>query len=61
MQEPPHPVTLELSNWLLTDMIWSTQAEQKLELQTLEELSEPCITNLDDKKSPPVKAAFWLS
>lgn len=61
MQEPPHPVTLELSNWLLTDMIWSTQAEEKLELQTLEELAESEITSLKETKNPPVKAAFWLS
>jgi hypothetical protein len=61
MQEPPHPVTIELSNWLLTDMIWSTQAEQKLELQALEDLAEPPITNLSGKSNPPVKAAFWLS
>ncbi len=61
MQEPPHPVTLELSNWLLTDMIWSTQAEKKRELQNLEELAEPQITHLNDEKSLPVKAAFWLS
>ncbi len=61
MQETPHPVTLELSNWLLTNMIWSTQAEEKLELQTLEELVEPHSTNMNEKEPPPVKAAFWLS
>jgi hypothetical protein len=60
-EEPPHPVTLELSNWLLTDIIWSTQAEQKLELQALEELAAAHSDRWNEEKSASAKATFWLS
>jgi hypothetical protein len=52
-QEPPHPLTVESSNWLLVSSIWSTRAEATLELQSSQVSSEFFSPDLSEPLNAP--------
>ncbi len=58
-QEPPHPVTSDLSNWLLAGTIWTLQAERTASFQT-REAAESDAESLEDSASQMLKPSLRL-